>query len=68
MNKNEDLTSELYEALKETMQKFKKVYGISGYYQSSEYAAINNGTDNWFLKSKKAIEKYERINNIISTK
>ena len=61
---NEDLTRELYEALRETMDKIKNVYGISGFYQLSEYAAKNNGTKNWFFNANLALEKYEKVNNI----
>ena len=56
---NEDLTKELYEALKETMDSIKSAFGNSGYYQLMEYAAKNNGTKNWYYKSIEALKKYE---------
>lgn len=60
----EDLEKELYESLKETMDKFKEVYGNSGYFQMSEYAAKNNATRNWFFNAKLALERYEKVKNI----
>ena len=61
---NEDLTKELYEALKETMDSIKSAFGNSGYYQFTEYAAKENGTINWYSKSIAALKKYEKLNNI----
>ena len=64
MNKDEELTKELYEALKETMDSIKSAFGNSGYYQFMKYAAKNNGTKNWYSKSITALKKYEKLNNI----
>lgn len=60
----EYLEKELYEALKEMLEKIQKVYGISGYMQGIVYDAKNNGTKNWFFMANLALEKYEKVNNI----
>lgn len=55
----EDITTELYEALKLTLEKIRGAFGNSAYFQHSEYMATHNKTPNWFFKAKKAIKKFE---------